>query len=141
MASRGGGRFGGRSRARAGDRDVLRGDRRRHRDQRRPRPPRPVARPHPHAAPRTHRERAGYVRVADPPFKAHDTAATLDTAYETLNWTPNFPAAANEDHKGYNALIADAAAVLRGEARDVPDIEDGVRAMERLERMIALIET
>lgn len=77
----------------------------------------------------------------DPPFKADDPAATLDPVADTLSWRPNFTAAANEDHKGYNALIADAAAVLRGETRDVPDIEDGVRAMERLERMIALIET
>ncbi|QDY68221.1 Gfo/Idh/MocA family protein [Qingshengfaniella alkalisoli] len=77
----------------------------------------------------------------DPPFKADDAEATLDNAADTLSWTPNFTAAANEDHKGYNALIADAAAVLRGEDCDVPDIEDGVRAMERLERMIALIES
>uniref|UniRef100_A0A2A3K243 Oxidoreductase n=1 Tax=Alloyangia mangrovi TaxID=1779329 RepID=A0A2A3K243_9RHOB len=75
----------------------------------------------------------------DPPFKAEDPAARLDPACDTLSWTPNFTAAANEDHKGYAALLADAAAVLRGESRDVPDIGDGVRAMERLERMIAQI--
>ncbi|MFV0335711.1 MAG: Gfo/Idh/MocA family protein [Tropicimonas sp.] len=72
----------------------------------------------------------------DPPFKAQDPQATLNPACDTLSWTPNFTAAANEDHKGYAALLADVAAVLRGEARDVPDIGDGVRAMERLERMI-----
>ncbi|WP_260348174.1 hypothetical protein [Alloyangia mangrovi] len=77
--------------------------------------------------------------TATPPFKAEDPAARLDPACDTLSWTPNFTAAANEDHKGYAALLADAAAVLRGESRDVPDIGDGVRAMERLERMIAQI--
>lgn len=76
----------------------------------------------------------------DPPFKADDPAATLDPSCDTLSWRPNFTAAANEDHKGYAALIADAAAVFRGESRAVPDIGDGVRAMERLERMIAQID-
>ncbi|MEV8465356.1 Gfo/Idh/MocA family oxidoreductase [Fluviibacterium sp. DFM31] len=76
----------------------------------------------------------------DPPFKADDPDATLNPACDTLSWTPNFTAAANEDHKGYAALLRDAAAVLRGEARDVPEIADGVRAMERLERMVAQID-
>ncbi len=75
----------------------------------------------------------------DPPFKADDPSATLSAACDTLSWTPNFTAAANEDHKGYNALIADAAAALRGETSAAPDIFDGVRAMANLERMIALI--
>lgn len=73
----------------------------------------------------------------DPPFKADDPGATLDPACDTLSWTPNFTAAANEDHKGYGALLADVGAVLRGEIRDFPDIADGARAMERLESMIA----
>jgi myo-inositol 2-dehydrogenase/D-chiro-inositol 1-dehydrogenase len=77
----------------------------------------------------------------DPPFKADDPEATLDPGADTLSWTPNFTAAANEDHKGYKALIADVAATLRGEERNVPTIDDGVRAMERLERMIALLES
>jgi myo-inositol 2-dehydrogenase/D-chiro-inositol 1-dehydrogenase len=75
----------------------------------------------------------------NPPFKCDDPAATLDPAADTLSWTPNFTAAANEDHKGYAALLADAAAVFRGEAPPAPTIHDGVRAMERLERMIAQI--
>ncbi|WP_439562864.1 Gfo/Idh/MocA family protein [Roseinatronobacter sp.] len=73
----------------------------------------------------------------DPPFKADDPTATLDPARDTLTWTPNFTAAANEDHKGYRALLAEAGAVFQGATRDYPDIADGVRAMERLERMIA----
>ncbi|MDD7973061.1 Gfo/Idh/MocA family protein [Roseinatronobacter alkalisoli] len=77
----------------------------------------------------------------DPPFKADDPGATLDPTCDTLSWTPNFTAAANEDHKGYGALLADVGAVFRGESRDFPDIADGVRAMERLERMIAGINT
>ncbi|MGF1623503.1 MAG: Gfo/Idh/MocA family protein, partial [Alphaproteobacteria bacterium] len=32
----------------------------------------------------------------DPPFKADDPAAILDPAADTLSWTPNFTAAANE---------------------------------------------
>ncbi|SDJ24116.1 Gfo/Idh/MocA family protein [Aliiruegeria lutimaris] len=76
----------------------------------------------------------------DPPFKVDDPAATLSDTVDTLTWQPNFTAAANEDHKGYSALIADAAAALRGESRNAPNIEDGVLAMERLEKMIALIE-
>lgn len=77
----------------------------------------------------------------DPPFKVDDPQARLDPACDTLSWRPNFTAAANEDHKGYAALLADVSAVLSGENREVPDIEDGVRAMERLERMIAQIDT
>lgn len=75
----------------------------------------------------------------DPPFKADDPAATLDPACDTLSWTPNFTAAANEDHKGYAALLADTARTLRGEPTSAPGIEAGVLAMERLERMIAQI--
>lgn len=76
----------------------------------------------------------------DPPFKADDPGATLDPACDTLSWTPNFTAAANEDHKGYAALLSDVAATFRGDPRGAPDIADAVRAMERLERMIAQIE-
>ncbi|BBI54484.1 oxidoreductase [Vreelandella olivaria] len=76
----------------------------------------------------------------DPPFKAQDPGAMLDSECDTLSWTPNFTAAANEDHKGYAALLSDVAAVLRGESRNVPDISDAVMAMERLERMIGLID-
>lgn len=76
----------------------------------------------------------------NPPLKADDPAATLADGADTLAWRPNFTAAANEDHKGYNALIADAATALRGEASAAPTIRDGVAAMERLERMIGLLE-
>ncbi|WP_068112194.1 Gfo/Idh/MocA family protein [Tropicimonas marinistellae] len=76
----------------------------------------------------------------DPPFKADNPAATLDDTVDTLTWQPNFTAAANEDHKGYSGLVADASAVLRGDNREMPTIEDGVLAMERLERMIRLVE-
>ncbi|QQM32085.1 Gfo/Idh/MocA family oxidoreductase [Martelella lutilitoris] len=76
----------------------------------------------------------------DPPFKAEDPAATLAGGADTLSWTPNFTAAANEDHKGYAALMADAAKAFRGEANTAPDITDGVSAMASLERMTALID-
>lgn len=76
----------------------------------------------------------------DPPFKADDPAATLTDSADSLTWTPNFTAAANEDFKGYNALIADVAAALKGEASAAPTIADGVAAMENLERMIAVLD-
>ena len=77
----------------------------------------------------------------NPPFKAEDPKAALDPACDTLVWTPNFTAAANEDHKGYHALLLDVAAKIRGESNAVPQIRDGWLAMQRLERMIALIES
>lgn len=76
----------------------------------------------------------------NPPFKAEDPEAVLDPGCDTLVWTANFTAAANEDHKGYNALLLDVAAKIRGESDAVPQIRDGWLAMQRLERMIALIE-
>ncbi|WP_421981209.1 Gfo/Idh/MocA family protein [Roseibium sp.] len=75
----------------------------------------------------------------NPPFKADDPAACLLEKADTLSWEPNFTAAANEDHKGYSALMADVAAAFRGEKTNAPDIVDGVRAMANLERMIALL--
>lgn len=76
----------------------------------------------------------------NPPFKADDANATLDPSCDSLVWTPNFTAAANEDHKGYHALLLDVAATMRGESDAAPQIRDGWLAMQRLERMIALIE-
>ncbi|MBK0002871.1 Gfo/Idh/MocA family protein [Erwinia sp. S38] len=75
----------------------------------------------------------------DPPFKAEDELARLDNASDTLCWTPNFTAAANEDHKGYHALLRDVFRGMKGESSQAPTIEDGVRAMQNLERMIAAI--
>ncbi len=76
----------------------------------------------------------------NPPFKAEDPRALLDPGCDSLVWTPNFTAAANEDHKGYHALLTDVAAMIRGESARAPVIRDGWLAMKRLERMIALIE-
>ncbi len=75
----------------------------------------------------------------DPPFKSEAPAATLADGADTLCWRPNFAAAANEDHKGYNALIADAADALSGRESEAPTIRDGVSAMRALERMIGLL--
>ena len=72
-----------------------------------------------------------------PGFKATDPAATLDPAQDALIWEPNLTAAANEDHKGYYALLSAFLARVRGEPSDAPDISDGVRAMRVLESMIA----
>jgi myo-inositol 2-dehydrogenase / D-chiro-inositol 1-dehydrogenase len=76
-----------------------------------------------------------------PAFKAADPAATLDPAQDTLSWEPNFTAAANEDHKGYHALLAAFLRRVRGETSDAPDIADGVRAMRVLEAMMRSMET
>jgi myo-inositol 2-dehydrogenase/D-chiro-inositol 1-dehydrogenase len=76
----------------------------------------------------------------NPPFKTDDLAATLNEGDDTLIWKPNFTAAANEDHKGYHALLSDAVKLFRGEASEAPTITDGVVAMERLERLRQLLE-
>ncbi len=88
-------------------------------------------------------EVANVINVAwhrDPPFKAEDPSATLDPGCDTLTWSPNFTAAANEDHKGYAALLADVAAGLSGRQSGAPTIADGVTAMATLDRMIAALE-
>ena len=72
----------------------------------------------------------------NPGFKAGDPAATLDATQDALIWEPNHTAAANEDHKGYHALLAAFLRRVRGEPSDAPDIKDGVRAMRVLEAMI-----
>jgi myo-inositol 2-dehydrogenase/D-chiro-inositol 1-dehydrogenase len=69
----------------------------------------------------------------DPPFKAAYPAATLSNDMDTLTWKPNFTAAANEDFKGYHALLADVVPALAGTSTPAPSIHDGVIAMERLE--------
>jgi myo-inositol 2-dehydrogenase/D-chiro-inositol 1-dehydrogenase len=72
-----------------------------------------------------------------PPFKVGRGDAALDPAVDTLVWEPNFTVAANEDHKGYHALLGDFLALVAGESRDVPDAEAGLRAMRLLEIMVA----
>jgi len=70
-----------------------------------------------------------------PVFKAADPAATLDPAQDTLIWEPNLTAAANEDHKGYHALLAAFLRAVAGEPSDAPSIAEGARAMRVLEAM------
>lgn len=73
----------------------------------------------------------------NPPFKVDDLGATLDAEADSLTWKPNFTAAANEDYKGYHALLADVVPALAGAATPAPTIHDGVTAMEWLETMRA----
>lgn len=75
----------------------------------------------------------------NPPFKIDDLGATLSDEVDTLSWKPNFTAAANEDPKGYHALLADVVPALMGTATPAPTIADGVIAMERLEAMRAAL--
>ena len=72
----------------------------------------------------------------NPPFKIGNPDASLRDGEDTLLWEPNNTAAANEDHKGYSALIADFLAVVRGEPAEAPTAADGARAMALLERAI-----
>jgi len=72
-----------------------------------------------------------------PEFKAGKAEATLDDAADTLVWEPNLTVAANEDHKGYHALLGDFLALAKGETRAAPGIADGVAAMALLDAMIA----
>jgi myo-inositol 2-dehydrogenase/D-chiro-inositol 1-dehydrogenase len=76
-----------------------------------------------------------------PPFKALDPAATLDPAEDTLSWEPNMTAAANEDHKGYHALLSAFLRRVRGEPSDAPEITDGVQAMRVLEAMVRSMDS
>jgi len=71
-----------------------------------------------------------------PPFKVSRTDASLVDGEDTLVWEPNLTVAANEDHKGYHALLGDFLAVARGERRHVPDASAGARAMHLLEAII-----
>ena len=75
-----------------------------------------------------------------PPFKVARTDATLRDGEDTLVWEPNLTIAANEDHKGYHALMGAFLAAVRGEPVSAPNADDGVRAMQLLERMIAGVE-
>jgi myo-inositol 2-dehydrogenase/D-chiro-inositol 1-dehydrogenase len=70
-----------------------------------------------------------------PPFKVSDRYATLADGVDTLVWEPNLTAAANEDHKGYHALLGEFVRAVH-EPVDVPTISDGARAMQLLEQVI-----
>jgi myo-inositol 2-dehydrogenase/D-chiro-inositol 1-dehydrogenase len=70
-----------------------------------------------------------------PPFKVSDRNATLADGVDTLIWEPNMTAAANEDHKGYHALLGEFVRAHR-EPVDAPTIADGARAMQLLEQAI-----
>lgn len=72
-----------------------------------------------------------------PPFKVDRAEAALADAEDTLVWEPNLTVAANEDHKGYHALLGDFLKLVRGEPAFPPLAADGARAMALLEKMIA----
>lgn len=76
-----------------------------------------------------------------PGFKALDPDASLDPLQDTLMWEPNMTAAANEDHKGYHALLAAFLRRVRGEPSDAPEIGAGVQAMKVLEAMIRSMDS
>jgi myo-inositol 2-dehydrogenase/D-chiro-inositol 1-dehydrogenase len=71
----------------------------------------------------------------DPAFKVDDPDATLTNDADTLTWSPNMTVAANEDHKGYRALLEASLDAMRGKPSSAPTIEDAVLAMTALDRM------
>jgi myo-inositol 2-dehydrogenase/D-chiro-inositol 1-dehydrogenase len=73
-----------------------------------------------------------------PPFKFADSAATMLQGEDTLVWEPNLTAAANEDHKGYYALLADFIAAARGQKSRAPSVRDGARAMALMEKALGI---
>ncbi|WP_210485418.1 Gfo/Idh/MocA family protein [Microvirga antarctica] len=76
----------------------------------------------------------------NPAFKADDPRALLTGDQDTLTWKPNFTAAANEDFKGYHALMTDVVPALQGAETAAPTIHDGVVAMEWLETLRSKLE-
>lgn len=76
----------------------------------------------------------------NPPFKSDNTAARLSGDEDSLCWQPNFTAAANEDFKGYHALLGDVVPALCGQQSAAPTIHDGVIAMEWLESLRNTLE-
>jgi myo-inositol 2-dehydrogenase/D-chiro-inositol 1-dehydrogenase len=71
-----------------------------------------------------------------PKFKVDDPQATLVDGEDTLVWEPNLTVAANEDHKGYAALLREFALAAAGEPHAAPLAADGARAMRVLEAMV-----
>ena len=76
-----------------------------------------------------------------PQFKVDDRDATLVDGEDTLVWEPNLTVAANEDHKGYLALLREFARLVKGESHVAPLIDAGERAMRVLEAMVQASET
>jgi myo-inositol 2-dehydrogenase/D-chiro-inositol 1-dehydrogenase len=72
-----------------------------------------------------------------PEFKVGKSDATLADAVDTLVWEPNLTVAANEDHKGYHAILGDFFACVRGQPSSAPEIGAGVAAMTLLDAMIS----
>ena len=65
-----------------------------------------------------------------PPFQGRRTRRQRSTRRRTrLIWEPNQTAAANEDHKGYHALLGGLPGARARRALDAPDLADGARAM------------
>ncbi|KFC61579.1 putative dehydrogenase [Bosea sp. LC85] len=71
-----------------------------------------------------------------PPFKVSRAEASLIDGEDTLVWEPNLTAAANEDHKGYHALLGDFVRAARGEPTTAPNAADGAAAMALLEQVV-----
>ena len=77
-----------------------------------------------------------------PSFKVDDPAASLRDGEDAMVWEPNLTVAANEDHKGYHALLGAWLDVLAGKSRpDAPTIADGVAAMDVLDAMVRSIDS
>ena len=71
----------------------------------------------------------------DPAFKVNDPDAMFDKDADTLCWKPNMTVAANEDHKGYRALLEASLDGMRGRPSPAPTIDDALAAMTALDCM------
>ncbi len=78
-----------------------------------------------------------YPRAALQGLRSAD--ATCSDGEDTLVWEPNMTAAANEDHKGYHALLGDFGSCVKSSEPlvEVPiDCRDGAKAVQLLEQAI-----
>jgi myo-inositol 2-dehydrogenase / D-chiro-inositol 1-dehydrogenase len=73
----------------------------------------------------------------DPPFKVSQEKASLTAGTDTLVWEPNLTVAANEDHKGYHALLADFVEAARSGKQKGPGLAEGAAAMVLLDKIRA----
>lgn len=75
-----------------------------------------------------------------PKFKVDDPEARLVEGEDAMVWEPNLTVAANEDHKGYHAIIGAWLDLIADKPRpDAPTIDDAVVAMSGLDAMLRSI--
>jgi myo-inositol 2-dehydrogenase / D-chiro-inositol 1-dehydrogenase len=77
-----------------------------------------------------------------PKFKVSEPDARLIEGEDAMVWEPNHTVAANEDHKGYHAILGAWLDLVAGKPRpDAPTIADGVAAMSALDAMLRSLDS